>query len=88
MMTIKEALEKLEGFELVKDVKCDDDYFVIKNDRFLIVYDNVNMRETSRGFEVSSRFNNAWVTVLFTNIEDVVMYHDKSYSIYEVAFDR
>ena len=84
MMTIKEALEKLEGFELVKNVKCDDDYFVIKNDRFLIVYNNVNMREVSRGFEVSSRFNGARVTVSFSNIEDVLMYCDKSYSIYEV----
>lgn len=48
MMTIKEALEKLEGFE------------------------------------VSSKFNGARVTVLFTNIEDVVMYYNKSYTIYEV----
>lgn len=84
MMTIKEALEKLEGFELVKNVKSDDDYFVIKNDRFLIVYNNVALRESSRGFEVSSKFNGARVTVLFTNIEDTVKYCDKSYNIYEV----
>ena len=84
IVTIKEALEKLKGFELVKNVKCNDDYFVIKNDRFLIVKNNVNMRESSRGFEVSSKFNGARVTVSFSNIEDTMSYCDKSYNIYEV----
>lgn len=84
MMTIKEALEKLEGFELVKNVKSDDGWFVIKNNRFLIVYNNIALRESSRGFEVSSKFNGARVTVLFTNIEDTMSYCDKSYNIYEM----
>lgn len=74
MIMIKEVLEKLEGFELV-DADDTGEYFVIKNTKFLIVFNKM--------FMVTFQFNKKLLYICLKDIGDVVDYCKKTDSIYE-----
>ena len=84
MITIKEALGKLQGFYLSDVTECHDNYFVIKDDKFTVVYNNIAVSKSRRGFEVIARFNGILINAKFDKFQDVIDYCNKSYDVYDL----
>lgn len=71
---IFKTLDALPGFFVKPDVKLIDGYFVLQDERFTVIYNNVSKSQFTRGFEVLWGFNDSTVSVSFKNLGDVVRY--------------